>query len=73
MEREKGNGAGVRTTVCRKRKLSDVGVIDKRTIAFFNCFFAALATALSDVCLPQTSAITSTRNTNNRAYIVAQF
>ena len=49
------------------------GVNDERTIAFFNCFFAALATALSDVCLPQTSAITSTRNTNNRAYIVAQF
>jgi hypothetical protein len=48
-------------------------VNDERTIAFFNCFFAALATALSDVCLPQTSAITSTRNTNNRAYIVAQF
>ena len=45
----------------------------ERTIAFFNCFFAALATALSDVCLPQTNAITSTRNTNNRAYIVAQF
>ena len=59
--------------MCRKRKLSAVRGERERTIAFFNCFFAALATALSDVCLPQTSAITSTRNTNNRAYIVAQF